>query len=40
MSKWAYRVALTVLVAAAMAASVNWSQIMSNGQGGAPPRRP
>jgi hypothetical protein len=38
MSKWAFRIALAVVLAAAMAASVNWSQIMSNGQGGAPPQ--
>jgi hypothetical protein len=38
MSKWAFRISVLVLLAAAMAATVNWSQIMSNGQGGAPPQ--
>jgi hypothetical protein len=38
MARWAYRITFAVFLAAAMAASVNWSQIMSNGQGGAPPQ--
>jgi len=38
MSRSAFRITLAVLLVAAMATAINWAQIMSNGQGGAPPQ--